>query len=69
MSKPIFIYEIRVFYKDRLRESEHVKFVRTREEAQDHCSDPNTESEDWFDGYFQRELTTELMEGFKPFVI
>ena len=71
MSKhePVFIYEIRTFYQDPHRESEHVKFVRTLEEALEHCNDETTGGVDWFDGFFKRELNNQLMKDFNPFVI
>ena len=43
-------YKIVRFFADD-RPSQVIKRGLTLEEAQKHCSDPNTRGEGWFDGY------------------
>lgn len=44
-------YKIIRFYKDIAKSGQVVATGLTLEEAQDHCNDPDTRGEDWFDGY------------------
>lgn len=47
-------YAIIRFYADRDKPREYIASGLTREEAEDHCSDPDTSGDGWFDG-FQEE--------------
>jgi hypothetical protein len=44
-------YKIQRHYKDDDRERETIKTGLTLQEAMDHCSDPATSTEEWFDGF------------------
>ena len=44
-------YKIIRFHKDIAKSGQVVATGLTLEEAQDHCNDPATSGEDWFDGY------------------
>jgi hypothetical protein len=39
----------------RTRDREVVMTGLTLEEAQEHCNDPDTSGDDWFDGFFEEE--------------
>lgn len=43
-------YKIKRFFKDG-RDAEIVETGLTLAEAKEHCSDPSTKGEDWFDGF------------------
>jgi hypothetical protein len=42
---------IRIFHPSLNRASRIIKTGLTLEEAQDHCNDPSTATDKWFDGY------------------
>lgn len=44
-------YTIVRFHKE--KEREVIKEEVTLEEAQEHCQDPSTSGEDWFDGFYE----------------
>ena len=45
------MYKIIRLYKRAGKKSRLIKRVETLEEAQAHCRDPRTSTNDWFDGY------------------
>lgn len=44
-------YKIVRHYRDLNKRSKTIKRGLSLEEAQEHCRDPKTSTEDWFDGY------------------
>lgn len=42
---------IRIYHPDLNRRSRIIKKGLTLEEAQEHCQDPRTSTDDWFDGF------------------
>jgi hypothetical protein len=42
---------IRIYHPSLNKSSRIIKRGLTLEEAQDHCNDPSTATEDWFDGF------------------
>ena len=47
-------YSIVRFFKDQ-RPQELIKTGLTLQEAQDHCNDPSTSTDEYFDGYYHEE--------------
>lgn len=42
---------IRIYHPSLNKPSRIIKSGLTLEEAQDHCNDPDTATDDWFDGF------------------
>lgn len=55
-------YNIVRFFADD-REQEVIETGLTLEEAQEHCNDPSTRGEGWFDGYTEAERSFHKLEA------
>jgi hypothetical protein len=44
-------YKIKRFYKDPDKTYDVIKTGLTLEEAMEHCEDPTTRTDEWFDGF------------------
>jgi len=58
----VTIYRIVRFYQDEDRPSKVVARGRTLEQAQAHCSRPDTKGSGWFDGYLDDDPIPEEEE-------
>lgn len=55
---------IRIYHPDLNRRSRVIKKGLTLEEAQEHCQDPRTSTDDWFDG-FEKEQEDYLWQSYQ----
>jgi len=46
-------YKIVRYYREEDKDSEIIKEDLTLEEAKEHCHDPSTSGDDWFDGFVE----------------
>ena len=56
---------IRIYHPDLNKQSRIIKKGLSLEEAQAHCEDPRTSTDDWFDGFEREEQEDYLWQSYQ----